>query len=285
MAEIKKATTYDQQLQILSDRGIIIDDPEKCRRILQNINYYRMTAYFLPFKISDKQYIPGTSMMRVYRIYEFDRKMRRILFSPLEEVEIYFRARLAYLHGHKYGETGYLDSQNYRPKHNHQKFIEKLNNEISSNATVPFVQHHLTKYNGVFPVWAAMELFTFGMLSFFYADLRSADQKEIAKSFHTSPDNIRSWLICCSTLRNICAHYGRLYYSLFANIPANIADINGSNRRLFGAIQALRALYPDSDKWNSEFIPTLDALISEYSDSINLKHIGFPVNWRTILKA
>ena len=283
MAEIKEATTYDRQLQILSDRGIEIDDPDECREILQNINYYRLTAYFLPFKVSDEQYIPGTSMMRVYRIYEFDRKIRRILFSPLEEVEVYFRARLAYHHAHKYGPIGYLDPANYRSKHNHDKFLTKFNNEVASNSTVPFVMHHLTKYNGVFPIWVAIELFTFGMLSFFYADMRSGDQKKIAAEFHTTSDNIRSWLICCSTLRNICAHYGRLYYSLFANVPANIPDINGSTKRLFGAVQALQAIYPYSAKWNTEFLPALKALVDEYSDSIDLKHIAFPQNWYTLL--
>jgi abortive infection bacteriophage resistance protein len=284
MAEIKAATTYNQQLQILSDRGVVIDDPDKCRHILQNINYYRFTAYFLPFKLSDKQYIPGTSMLRVYRIYEFDRKLRRLLFSPLEEVEVYFRARLSYLHAHKYGPVGYLDSSNYRPKHNHQRFTEKLDNEVNSNKNVLFVQHHLMKYGGVFPIWAAMELFTFGMLSYFYADMRAADQKEIAKALNTTSDNIRSWLICCSSLRNICAHYGRLYYRVFASVPANIPDIDGSTKRLFGYIQTLRALYPDANKWNTEFLPALNTLISEYFNSIELKHIAFPPNWLELLK-
>lgn len=284
MADIKAATTYDQQLQILSNRGIVIDDTEKCRGILQNINYYRLTAYCLPFKLSDNQYIPGTSMLRIYRIYEFDRKMRLLLLSPLEEVEVFFRARLSYLHAHKYGPIGYLDAANFRPKHDHAKFIGKFYNEVSSNNSVLFVRHHNTKYNGVFPIWAAMELFTFGMLSFFYADMWASDQKIISSDLHTTPDNIRSWLICCSTLRNICAHYGRLYYRVFANVPASIPCINGSSKKLFGAIQALCAIYPDNEKWNHSFLPALDALISEYSDSIELDHIAFPKNWTALLK-
>lgn len=49
------------------------------------------------------------------------------------------------------------------------------------------VQHHKEKYNGQFPIWVIIEFFSMGMLSYLYADLKSADQKMIAKkSYHTS---------------------------------------------------------------------------------------------------
>ena len=63
--EIKKATTYDEQLEILRNRGAIIVDDAFCRQKLAEINYYRLTAYFLPFRKEDGNYAEGTSFHTV----------------------------------------------------------------------------------------------------------------------------------------------------------------------------------------------------------------------------
>lgn len=126
----------------------------------------------------------GTSFHQVYRIYEFDRKLRAILFSAVEEVEIYLRSRFAYFHAHKYGATGYLDALNFSEKHNHEKFKTNIDREIDSNRQVLFVKHHLENYGGTFPIWVISELFTFGMLSYFYNDLKTQDQKQLANELY-----------------------------------------------------------------------------------------------------
>ena len=99
--ELKPATTYDEQLKLLQERHCEIVDPAFCKTVLQHINYYRFTAYFLPFRTADGMYRDGTSFHRVFRIYEFDRKMRRVLFSAVEQVELYLRTQFAYFYAHK----------------------------------------------------------------------------------------------------------------------------------------------------------------------------------------
>ena len=111
MAQLKKPTTYQEQLDILQRRNIVIDDPDRCAAVLESINYYRFTAYFLPFKLKDGTYQSGTRFQRVYRIYEFDRKLRGVLFSALEEVEVYLRVKFAYFHAHKYGQRAIWTQQ------------------------------------------------------------------------------------------------------------------------------------------------------------------------------
>ena len=88
MAIIKQSTTYIQQIDKLRSRGCIITDEVQAVEILSKVNYYRLTAYFLPFKQSDTSYMPGTDFATVYRIYEFDRKFRNILFTAIEEIEV-----------------------------------------------------------------------------------------------------------------------------------------------------------------------------------------------------
>ena len=103
--------------------------------------------------------------------------------------------------------------------------------------------------------------------------------------FRTTHSNVSSWLRCCSDLRNICAHYGRLYYHKFSAIPANLPEIDETaERTLFGAISALKALYYDDNKWNNEIFSEIEKLLSEHKNSINLKCIGFPDDWENKLR-
>lgn len=283
--QMKVPTTYTEQLTKLKERGCVVGDEAACCEVLKAVNYYRLSAYFLPFKDADGHYKDGTTFRKVYRIYEFDRKLRGILFSAVEEVEIFLRARFAYYHAHKYGATGYLDSGNYSDKHNAEKFNATLQREIENNKKVLFVKHHLEKYNGVFPIWAIVELFTFGTLSYFYADMTMQDKKQLAEElYQTTPKNLTSWLRCCTDLRNICAHYGRLYYRIFSAMPAGIDLADNAKRRLWGAVLVLKNLYPDVSKWNTEVLLPIQALFEEYAEDIDLYHMAFPADWQEQLR-
>lgn len=285
MAQLKQPTTYQEQIDLLKRRNIVIEDPERCAAALESVNYYRFTAYFLPFKLGDGCYQEGTRFARVYRIYEFDRKLRSLLFAALEEIETYLRAKIAYFHAHKYGAEGYLDASNFSPHHQAAKFKENLQREITQNKRSAFVAHHQDHYEGHFPIWVIVELFTFGMLSRFYSDLKTADQKLLAKELYgTVPKNVISWLRCCTDLRNICAHYGRLYYRIFPATPAGIDATSRQKTQLWGAVLTVKALYPDKCKWNEEVLPRISALFEEYKEDISLEHIGFPEKWEEKLR-
>ena len=283
--ELKPPTTFDKQLELLQNRNCFVNDPAFCKHILQQVNYYRFSAYFLPFRNSDGTYRDGTSFHRVFRIYEFDRKMRRTLFSAIEQVELYLRTQLAYFHAHKYGPVGYMDATNYSTRHNHDRFQRLFQDEVNHNKNILFVKHHIEKYAGNFPIWVATELFSFGMLSYFYSDMITADKKAIAKDLYkTTYGNLDSWLRCCTDLRNICAHYGRLYYRIFSAVPATPDGFPIKlGRRLFDNIAMLKFLYPDRDRWNNEILTAISAIIDEYRGDIMIDHIGFPENWELLL--
>jgi len=152
---------------------------------------------------------------------------------------------------------------------------------ISSNSQTLVVQHHNEKYDGKFPIWVIIEFFTFGMLSTFYSDMVRKDQKIISRSlFNRSDTELRSWLFCLTNLRNACAHYSRLYYSIFSARPAKINGLERDmNRRLFDYILIAKALCQEMDYWKKEFLPGFLSLMDS-QDCIQLKHIGFPDNWR-----
>ena len=284
----KPPLKYEERLEKLKKRGCIINDDKKCISILESINYYRLSAYFLPFKLDNGNYEEGLSFERVFSIYEFDRKLHGILFNALEETEIFLRSKIAYFHAHKYGALGYMDKSNFSVKAElHENFIENFKREIDKNKNILFVKHHIYKYGGEFPICAASEMFTFGMLSKFFANMTCQDRKNLSNDIYkTNPKFVGSWLRCCTDLRNICAHYGRLYFRTFSAAPSGIDNLEEkSKRKLFGAILSLKKLYPFKDKWNNETLKKLMSLVDEHKSDIDLEHIGFSYNWIEELKS
>lgn len=160
-----------------------------------------------------------------------------------------------------------------------------IKSEIENNKKVLFVKHHIEEYGRKFPLWVITELFTFGMLSYFYADLVTTDQKELSKQLYNNiPKNIISYLRCCTDLRNICAHYGRLYYRIFPAIPASVSVEKNAERRLWGQIQAVKLLFPCMEKWNNTILLKIKKLLQRYAHDIDLQHIAFPPDWEKHLK-
>lgn len=281
MNEVKNHATYQEQVEKLQSKGCIIDNPVFCKDVLENVGYYRLSAYFLPFKNNKGNYIDGLHFETVYKIYEFDRKLRKLLFTAIEVIEISFRTKLSYYHTEKYGPLGYLDASSFNINHNEERFKTIINREIENNKKVLFVKHHIDNYNGQFPLWVMSELFTFGTLSYFYNDLTTADKKNfIGKNFKF----MTSWSRCCTDLRNICAHYGRLYYRSFSAMPAGFNLSESAKRRLWGTILVVRELYPSIDKWNNEFMPAIESLFTDYKQYISLYHLAFPEDWLIQLK-
>jgi len=164
---VKPPTTYKEQIEKLRSRDCIIDDESEAIQILSYVNYYRLSAYFLSFKKFDGSYIQGTNFKTVYHIYEFDREMRHIIFSAIEEIEVFTRSTFAYYHAHTFGALGYLDHKNYNQKHKHTEFMAHIDSEKKKQAKELFVQHHNSIYGGQFPIWTIIELFSFRTLSLF----------------------------------------------------------------------------------------------------------------------
>lgn len=282
--DVKKPTTYEEQLNKLKERGCIVEDEKQALEVLKNVNYYRLTAYFLSFQKTDKTYFEGTTFENVYNVYEFDRKLRNLIFSVLEEIEILLRTRLAYYFSHKYGALGYMDKTNLGNSFDKERFDDLCDELVKHNEAKLFVKHHIYKYEGKFPLWVLVELMSFGNLSLFYADMTRADKKEFAKTvFGTYDNNLQSWLLCLTDLRNSCAHYARLYNTKMRAEPRTPNGYCKLGKTVFDYIQIVKFLYPNIEKWNVCFVSKLSSLIQEYAEYIDLKHIGFPEDWASIL--
>lgn len=279
---VKNPATINAQIEKLKSRGCIIEDEERAKFVLSTINYYRLVHYFSAFLENKNQYLDGTSFDMVMRVYDFDRLLRMFILMALEEVEICLRARISNYHALKYGALGYLNESSFDVRHNHKHFINKIERLVESNTNEALVTHHVKKYGGAFPLWVMMELFSFGMLNTFFADLKTDDKKNIAdKAFGINYRYVEDWLYCLSDLRNMCAHYNRLYANKMENVPKQPPNIETPlTDSLYSHLIILKELYPREDIWRSGFIMRLEMLFAEYNDVIRLEHLGFPENWK-----
>lgn len=251
--------------------------------MLSRINYYRFSAYTLSLKDND-QFHEAITFEHIYNLYEFDRKLRLLLLARLEIIEISFRTKTAYHLAHNYGAAGYLDKSNYKNEEYFEDMEHQINEEIKRSKEI-FVAHHKSKYEGLFPIWVAIEVTSFGLLSKIYSNLKDDDQTRIANLYSNNRYYIKNWLQSLSTLRNICAHFGRLYNRhLPIHLKLSRSDRNriGHGNTIFSAILVVSKVIGNNYLLNS-LITELSALIEEYEDVIELNRMGFPGNWVEVL--
>ena len=281
----KPFLTYQEQMKLLQKRNCRITDDKFCENVLKRIGYYRLTGYLLPFRVEGSDlYQEGTCIEKVYQIYELDRNLRSLLFHNLKVIEVSLKACLAHFHAapDRYGPIGYYQAESFGSKHNHESFLEKIHKEINHQRNSLIVKHHKEQYESEFPLWVAVGFFTFGMTAYFYGDLKRADKKSFVREYYPSINDktMESWLKCCTDLRNICAHYDRLYFRTFTAIPRGVADLpEDAKRRLWGVVCVLKELYPDSEDWNQGVASRVKELMNAYQGVIERKHIGFPDDW------
>ncbi len=281
---IKKPTTFKEQVNILRNRNLIINNEEQAVEILSRINYYRLSAYMLFFKTNDRFY-DGVSFSDVYDLYEFDKKLRIMITSILESIEIAFRTHIAYLIAHKYGAIGYENQDNFRNVDYHSGMLQKFQEEIDRSDEI-FVQHHKSAYGGVFPIWVVIELASFGLLSKIYSNLKEEDQDEIAATYYnTKGEYVKTWLYTLSVFRNICAHYGRLYDRKLKITPKLFRGDRKKgirNDTVFSVLFIAGRLSKDNNEWKN-FVTNLSALVEQY-EIVDLDLMGFPIKWEEILQ-
>lgn len=285
--KMKLPTTFKEQVELYKKRKLDIDNPDHAENTLQRINYYRLSAYALTLKepTSKDDFIEGTSFDRLLSLYEFDRKLRLLLLGALETIEIAFRTHISYEVAHKFGPLGYKDKENFINEKFHRESLEELDKLIhKSRKGELFVEHHFRKYDGELPIWAAMEVTSFGYLSKFYRNLTEDTKKRIAKQYYNVPYfYLESWLQTLSNVRNVCAHYGRLYNKRLTFKPRLFKEEQKwfDSWYIYSAIYITLRLLTKTE--GTRLITDLEALISEYEDSIEFSHIGFPSNWSELL--
>ena len=286
MLQLKPPLTIDEQIELLRNRGLIIDHVDAAKTVLANVNYYRLiNAYSLGlYKLDEPEtYKDDVHFLNIYDLYRFDSKLRHIISLPLEQFEIQFKTRLAYYLATKYCATCYLRKELFINENYYDKMIQKIENERMQQDSSPVVKHHNEAYDGVLPIWVLVEILSFGTVSKMYANLNKNDQNEIAKIYHVKSYILKSWLRAFVEVRNICAHYGRLYNKTLVSRPILFNDISShvNNLRVFSVLILLVKYTSDSRLVDNIRLDLQNAFLLH--PCVDPFKIGAPDNWETFL--
>jgi len=285
----KPFLSYDEQVKLLHSRGLMIKNPEKSALVLKQTNYYRFSAYALPFQKTKDQFNPGTSFEVIVKLYEMDRFLRINLISWLEKLEIALRAFIGYFIAETYGPFGYAESKTFSPGFRHSEWMDNLNKEKYRSAET-FIKHFTRKYteSPCLPIWMATEIMSMGSLSFLVKGLRKKDQKILAGKILLPVPVFSSWMHSLTYIRNLCAHHSRIWNRELAIKPVVPEDdswifLKGRNDRIF-AIFSVITYYALQFKLSLNIKNTLTRIKEEYSafPFDVFRKMGFPEKYNRL---
>lgn len=319
MRYTKPPLSFDQQADLLISRGLKVSDRNLLIDRLRVVNYYRLSAYWYPFRQKDETLKPDTSFDEVWSRYVFDRQLRLLVMDAVERVEVAIKTRLAEQHALKHGGFGYISRDCFaqpagyikRVKATIKRFLrpflphglatqkrfldphDDFLNRVRSTAAdsrEEFVRHYFKKYidEKDLPIWMVVEIMTLGNTLTMLQRLTSDEKRALAACFNVMPPTLESWILTLNYVRNLCAHHSRLWNRTLAirpiipnkkHGPEWHSPVSFENEKVFGVLTILRFLLIQIAP-QSRWAARLSALFSQYSQ-VPLKEMGFPDKWET----
>ena len=269
----------EEQVKNLKEIGLVINDEEYAKSILNDISYFRLIkGYGLGLKERNSNFDGTVTIENIVQIYFFDANLRQLISVLIEKIEVNFRCRLCNYFCCKYGAIGYENPAYFKNLQYHNEFMEEINKVILRNCNSPFVKNFQNNYiDGKLPMYSLAEISSFGTLSKFFKNMLNADKKEFAKIYGVGYTYLESWIEHIVTVRNICAHYNRIYNFKIPNRPMLYSHDNVEPNKIFATLLCIKRLLPRDRHW-IEFADTLEALFEKYSD-VDKARIGFPQDW------
>lgn len=228
--------SFEEQLELLKSRGMEISDQESALHCLENLGYYRLSAYWYPFRVFEVQqdpitkslthirqdsFAPNTHFNDAVDLYLFDKKLKTLLFDALEYIEVALRVDIAHLLGkrdtfahHSIDEFHNTFAKRKNSKTGNTSFVDWQNKygTLLNRSKEDFVKHYRQKHGQDLPIWVAIETWDFGAMSQLYAIMKVPDQQAISTKYGVTDWKVfQSWLRSLNYLRNLVAHHSRIW--------------------------------------------------------------------------
>lgn len=287
----KPPLTIQEQLELLISRGLTVRDHQQAQHYLAHLNYYRLAAYWLPFEADHitHKFKSGTDFDSILNLYVFDREFRLIVMDAIERIEVSLRSKWAYQMAHRHGSHCHLKRELFKPCWDYKSNCESIKKEILRSKET-FIIHLKDKYDEELPpVWAMVEVMTFGQLSNWYGNtLHRQDRKAVAAGYELDEKNLTSLIHHLTIVRNTCAHHARLWNREFPVTPklpnqgipslkkSLLLTENTENRKIYNTLTLMLHLMNQispGHHWKKRLLH----LINHHK--IDTSAMGFPSDW------
>ena len=304
----KNFKTIEEQVEILKNKGLIIEDEEYAKSILLRENYFFLNGYRHLFMVSSKErvFIKGSTFRELYSLFLFDRYFRNIIFKNVLVIENSLKSIMSYQLSKKYGyrEKDYLNPKNFTSDHDKVRrvrdLVDKMKRQIRINANSHNATMHYMNNYGYIPLWVLVKVLSFGIVCELYTILKKEDQIEVAETFNTVPSVLEDILIILSNYRNLCAHEDIVFehktervipdtkYHQIMKIPKMDGEYIYGKNDIFALIIIFKILLSKKDfrlmmKEIEYELELLDGKIDTISINKVLDRMGFPQNYMDII--
>ena len=283
--------TTSELISLLESRGLAINDSKQAHLYIENIGYYRLSAYMYPFLECPKtlhHYKAGASFDKEMRLYSYDKKLRLFLFNEIEKIEIAVREAVMNITSERTGDIFWL----VNPIHFHNQTI--FNNTFCllskeyERSTEDFIEHFKRTYVEPFPpAWILGELLPMGNVNMYYRNLKDKTLKKIiAKRFCLHAPVFESWLSVLTLTRNACCHHARVWNKINNIIPNDMKNmtrpwltIPSDKRKIYYNICIIKH-FLDIISPTNDMLDKLKTLFVSYPE-IDISALGFPNGWES----
>ncbi|MCL2652130.1 MAG: Abi family protein [Candidatus Azobacteroides sp.] len=285
---MKQATTVEQQIKILANRGMTIDiNEEKAKEILSDIGYFRLGFYCFPFETSypnkknrTHNYKQGTKFSDIVSLYYFDVDLRNILSRYINRIEINFRTNIIYRVSNQYVHCNAWFAD---PSVMQKDFIDKLDTELYTVnfKKKPIIKNHHKKYinDKYAPAWKTLEFFTFGSMISLYKNIKISQLKQkISLQYNIrNIDTFENYFRAIVEIRNLCAH-GSVLFDHKLSIPLRngiaLRIDNQNKNKLFSGIKILHYFIKKiSENRANEMEKEINQLFDKFSNILVVSNI------------
>ncbi len=300
--------TIEEQIQIMENKGLIIDDYNFARDTLIRENYFFINGYRHLFLRgpNDRFFVEKAEFRELYSVFNFDRQIRNIIFKNLLIVENNMKSIFSYQLSKEYGyrESEYLKPVNFNQDPDKSRQVQDLLKKMKRQIRVNGKQHSATSHYivnyGYIPLWIVVKVLSFGIVSELFIIMKRKDQEAISKIYNVSVENLTIYMPILANFRNLCAHEDILYnHKTQRSIPntrfhqdLNIPKMDGEyiygRDDLFALIIILRQMLGKEEfrLLISELSYEIDILAGKLKSIAIAKvldAIGFPINFKEIL--
>lgn len=281
----KPALTIEEQIDLLLARGLVISDRDQASHYLTHLNYYRLGAYWLPFELNhtSHQFKPDIHFDAILNLYLFDREFRLLVMDAIERIEVSIRAVWAYQMAYRHGAHCHLRRELFKPKWNYESHCDALKKEVHRSKE-GFICHLQKTYDeDLPPLWALVEVMSFGKLSNWYNNTRcSQDRNAVAVNYGLDEKILTSLLHHLTIVRNFCAHHARLWNREFTVIPMlpkqeMLSLCKTDTRKIYNTLTLMLYLMNQispEHHWKKRLIDLLK------HHNIDTAAMGFPSDWK-----
>jgi abortive infection bacteriophage resistance protein len=290
-----------------------MDDPDEATHYLRHEGYYRISAYFHSFRLIGKDgkrmddFAPDSNFSDVVRLYEFDKWLRSLMLAALRAIEISVRVSIAHhlgqhdIFAHEnpatFKQSFVQNESTWRGKSWYQAWLDKYRLALARDDQEDFVRQFITKYGWKIPIWVAIELWDFGLLSRFFGGMKFNDQQTVSLLYGVEDPNVfGSWLRNFNYVRNVCAHHSRLWNRNIVEQPRftqripipllrhlTTRGIKAPGTRAYATI-ALATYVLRQMRHTTDWPAAITALFKKFPrcSAVSLDMMGVPPDWQTL---